>query len=731
MAVSIRKGLEQPAELSHVKKSDSSQKKTDNNEEKSIISLKDELFIPEVIEATGGLPVGYVRTIDPFLYAIWLYSRCIGFYYSNTDKKIRKNNVIAFNIIFPEVMYTLDPYILFMLDANKKLDIEEIAILSAARAVATAMGPNPNESTSSQPLVTDYSSEASYRGTFKIYQTLNDINKLFVDSKGIPARLTAILRKIDAAEDADAINPKNLQIDTMATIVNVFIEMNTPALTYLKSNSDRIIFDHLRKNIVGNKVGSDTYVNYVGIMATALDKGFKESSTNIRTLMRNALTNEKPLVTPSVFNIIADSTFNPLDIAITNRYRVTEWNTNNNLSKMLLQSFIPDNDTNSRIGKFFKETLDLESSLYRSYEIFHKTRHTETEYSVVKKEFQKNIANRYPALTWIDLDKTKGEIGGFDLIKKKILAYKGSRGVTGESSLSQSGLLVGVQGTGKTHFALWTARILERDLYSMNISAMFQSALGSTEANVESTIHGIRQLGKIVLHIDEIEKVFGGVASSHLTDGGVLLRVMERIMNFLQDTQADIFIIMTANDISMLPAELLRPGRVSWIAFVDYPSQVEIEEIIAIRAKEGFGDKLILSQELISDLAKMFLDRCWYTGADIKAVFDWAKDNAVIENRNVNLEDIVKGFVNTQPNYEKQKEKIEAIRTEGVEKFEPASSYSESFTKYMERMNDVMEKAYNVTGDEELRKLLLKVKTNKLSNENFNELDRISSVIEG
>lgn len=728
MAVSIRKGSEQPAEFEHVKKATTSTKRL---EQVAPNAFKDEFYVPELIEATGGLPVGYIRTIDPFLYALWLYSRCISFYHKEADGDIRKNNLIAFNIVFPGVMYTLDPYVLFMLDMNKRLDIEEIAIFSAARAIATAMGPVSNNTTVSNPLIHDYSTNADYRGTFRVYDALNDINKLFTDSKGISPRLTAILRQIDGNSDSDTINPKNLQIDSMGTIVNIYIEMTAPALSFLKANSDRIVFNHLRTNVTGNKTGIDTFVNYAGMITTQLEKGFKESTTSIRVKMREMLTSGKRHITPSIFNIVTDSTFQAPDLAIANRYKITDWNTSNDLSRMLIQSFIPDNVINVRISNFFKSTLDLSSSLYRSYEIFSKTRHTETDYSLVKKEFQKSVASRYPALTWIDLERNKGEVGGFDLIKKKVMAYKGSRGVTGESSLSQSGLLVGVQGTGKTHFAQWAARYLERDLYTMNVSAMFQSMLGSTEANVEATIHGIRQLGKIVLHIDEIEKVFSGVASSHLTDGGVLLRVMERIMNFLQDTQADIFIIMTANDISMLPAELLRPGRVSWIAFVDYPSQLEVEEIIDIRAKEGFGDKFTLSKDLISDLAKMFLDRCWYTGADIKAVFDWAKDNAVIENRNVCLEDIVKGFVNTQPNYEKQRDKIEAIRKEGVEKFEPASSYSESFTKYMERMNDVMEKAYAVASDAELRNLLQKVKTSKTSNENFNELDRITSVIEG
>jgi SpoVK/Ycf46/Vps4 family AAA+-type ATPase len=56
-----------------------------------------------------------------------------------------------------------------------------------------------------------------------------------------------------------------------------------------------------------------------------------------------------------------------------------------------------------------------------------------------------------------------------------------------------------------------------------------------------------------VLWIDEIEKGLSGSKSSGATDGGTSTRVFGGFISWLQEKQAPVFIVATANDVSQLP----------------------------------------------------------------------------------------------------------------------------------------------------------------------------------
>jgi SpoVK/Ycf46/Vps4 family AAA+-type ATPase len=75
-----------------------------------------------------------------------------------------------------------------------------------------------------------------------------------------------------------------------------------------------------------------------------------------------------------------------------------------------------------------------------------------------------------------------------------------------------------------------------------------------------------------VLWIDEIEK---GITSdgSGSTDGGVSRRLLATILTWMAEHKAKVFLVATANDVSQLPPELLRKGRMDEIFFVDLPDR--------------------------------------------------------------------------------------------------------------------------------------------------------------
>lgn len=46
-------------------------------------------------------------------------------------------------------------------------------------------------------------------------------------------------------------------------------------------------------------------------------------------------------------------------------------------------------------------------------------------------------------------------------------------------------------------------------------------------------------------------------------DGGTTSRVFGNFLSWMQDKQAPVFVVATANDVSSLPPEMLRKGRLS------------------------------------------------------------------------------------------------------------------------------------------------------------------------
>jgi len=93
-----------------------------------------------------------------------------------------------------------------------------------------------------------------------------------------------------------------------------------------------------------------------------------------------------------------------------------------------------------------------------------------------------------------------------------------------------------------------------------------------------------------ILWVDEIDKAFAGSQASGGTDGGTTARVFGTFLTWLSEKTAPIFVVATANDISQLPPELLRKGRLDEIFFVDLPSETERQEVFRIHLKKRGRD---------------------------------------------------------------------------------------------------------------------------------------------
>ena len=107
--------------------------------------------------------------------------------------------------------------------------------------------------------------------------------------------------------------------------------------------------------------------------------------------------------------------------------------------------------------------------------------------------------------------------------------------------------------------------------------------MGQSEGNLRAVIQTCEAIAPCVLWIDEIEKAFAGSKSSGMTDGGTSSRVFGSFLSWMQEKDAPVFVVATANDVTQLPPEFLRKGRFDELFFVDLPNQQEREAIWGIQ----------------------------------------------------------------------------------------------------------------------------------------------------
>jgi SpoVK/Ycf46/Vps4 family AAA+-type ATPase len=139
-------------------------------------------------------------------------------------------------------------------------------------------------------------------------------------------------------------------------------------------------------------------------------------------------------------------------------------------------------------------------------------------------------------------------------------------------------MLLGVQGGGKSLAARAVAGVWGVPLLRLDFGALYNKFHGETERNLRESLKSAQVMAPCVLWIDEIEKGIGGDAH----DGGTSKRVLGTLLTWMAENRSRVFIVATANDISALPPELIRKGRMDEIFFVDLPDHVTRMEIFGI-----------------------------------------------------------------------------------------------------------------------------------------------------
>jgi len=199
-------------------------------------------------------------------------------------------------------------------------------------------------------------------------------------------------------------------------------------------------------------------------------------------------------------------------------------------------------------------------------------------------EAKREIIRSDGLLEYLPVEETFTEIASLAGLKRWLVARK--KAIENPARAREYGLefpkgmlLLGVPGTGKSLCAKAVAMEWGLPLLKMDPASLYNKYVGQTEENFRRAMETAERMAPVVLWIDEIEKAFAGSGEQ---DSGTSTRVLGTFLTWLQERDGDVFVVATANDVSKLPAELLRKGRFDELFFVDLPGPEARSEIFRI-----------------------------------------------------------------------------------------------------------------------------------------------------
>ncbi|UBF26339.1 AAA family ATPase [Kovacikia minuta CCNUW1] len=223
-------------------------------------------------------------------------------------------------------------------------------------------------------------------------------------------------------------------------------------------------------------------------------------------------------------------------------------------------------------------------------------------------------------------------------------------------------LLAGIQGTGKSLSAKTIAHEWRLPLLRLDAGRLFGGLVGESESRVRQMIRIVEAIAPCVLWMDEIDKAFGNINSGFDGDSGTSRRVFGNLITWMQEKTSPVFIVATANNVQILPAELLRKGRFDEIFFLNLPTEQERQEIFRVHLQ-----RLRPSRLREFDLALLSRQSKNFSGAEIEQTIIDGMQRAFSRGtpgnrQDFNTEDIVQAIEETVPLAAIARDQIDALK---------------------------------------------------------------------
>jgi AAA+ superfamily predicted ATPase len=277
-------------------------------------------------------------------------------------------------------------------------------------------------------------------------------------------------------------------------------------------------------------------------------------------------------------------------------------------------------------------------------------------------EHKRRILRQGSALEAYPLQWSLSDVGGLDELKRWLKERK--RAFAPEARAfglpePRGLLLMGVQGCGKSLSAKAVAGLWQLPLLRLDLAELF----GAThpEGELRRAVKVAEAMSPAVLWVDEIDKAFAAPKA------GTNERLLGILITWLQEKQAPVFVVATANEVDRLPPELTRRGRFDAVFFVDLPDVHERKEILALhlfrlgRQPEQFP---------LADVAEQ---TAHFAGSELEQVVIGALYRAFAQQRELTGEDLAQEAQELVPLYAMYEERIKGLRQWAKSRARPAT----------------------------------------------------------
>jgi SpoVK/Ycf46/Vps4 family AAA+-type ATPase len=299
---------------------------------------------------------------------------------------------------------------------------------------------------------------------------------------------------------------------------------------------------------------------------------------------------------------------------------------------------------------------------------------------------KEQIIRKSGILEYYPATEAFADVGGLDLLKE----WMEKRTVSFTDRAREFGLpepkgilLLGVQGCGKSLSAKAIGSLWRLPLLRLDIGKIFAGLVGASEENMRRAIRVAESVAPCILWLDELEKGLSGTQSSGTSDGGTTARVFSTFLTWLQEKTVPVFVVATANQVEVLPPELLRKGRFDEIFFIDLPARNERRDIFAIHLRKRKRDPNKFDLESLADATP------GYSGAEIEQVVIEALYNAFDSGKDITTDDLLRAARASVPLSMTMREKIAELRNWAETRARKASSappesLEEQFAAFMQ-----------------------------------------------
>jgi SpoVK/Ycf46/Vps4 family AAA+-type ATPase len=246
-------------------------------------------------------------------------------------------------------------------------------------------------------------------------------------------------------------------------------------------------------------------------------------------------------------------------------------------------------------------------------------------------------------------------------LKKRRSAFLGAQSTPGLPT-PKGILLLGVQGCGKSLAAKAVAGMWKIPLLRLDFGSVYNKYHGETERNIRESLQAADALAPCVLWLDELEK---GIAGGN-DESGTSRRVLGTLLTWMAERPEGVFLVATANDITALPPELIRKGRLDETFFVDLPEKQIREEIFSIHLKKRRLDPKTFGLEALAAASNGF------SGAELEQAVVAGLYSALGGSGKLNQDMLLQELASTRPLSVVMSEQINALRRWAADRTVPA-----------------------------------------------------------